>query len=142
MLEQEKEFFDSQDPSSVWNTLASELKIAESQKEIFLAQKNKLGTQNDGIKNLVKKLKVFEKEILEVMKKRRLQMTQLTSLFTPTQQAKFMNWIEKNEACVHLLDNLWKKRTARTEVETSTSSATSTTATTGPASVDAGPEML
>lgn len=33
----------------------------------------------------------------------------LQRILTPTQTAKFVLWVSKNEACVHMLNQLWDK---------------------------------
>lgn len=113
ILEQDDEFFKGGDGSSIWQTLIQELKIDEGQKKAIIDQRNKLGTQNVGIKQIIKKLKLLEQEILESMQSRQARMNEITNVFTPTQQAKFLHWVENNEACVQLLDELWKQRTTK-----------------------------
>lgn len=119
ILEQENEFFKTGDGSSIWNTLIAELKIDDKQKAEFLNQKSKLGKQNIGIKQIIKKLRGLEDEIITCMDKRKEQYNEITNVFTPTQQAKFLHWVENNQACVHLLDNLWKLRTTKSMSRTS-----------------------
>jgi len=84
------------------------LKLDDRQVKEFLSHRKKLGTQNNGMKKVLKGLKLLSDDVEENMKKRRKEMEHITNLISPTQQAKFLLWIEENQACIHLLDKLWK----------------------------------
>lgn len=106
-LEQDDSFFESSD---IWKALLKDIDINPAQKMKFLSQRNLLGKQSSSFKTTIRKLKSLEDEVVENMKHRSEQMKEITNIFTPSQQAKFLYWVEKNEACVQLLDTLWKKR--------------------------------
>lgn len=108
LLEQDDSFFTS---SEIWETLLKDIKIDNLQKERFLALRNHLGKHNTSFKQSVHKLHLLEQEILRNMSHREDQMVKVTQIFKPLQQAKFLHWVENNEACVQLLDTLWKNRT-------------------------------
>jgi len=84
------------------------LKLDDRQVKEFLSHRQKLGTQSSGMKKVLKSLKLLAEEIEQNMNRRRQQMEHITNLITPAQQAKFLLWIEENQACIHLLNNLWK----------------------------------
>lgn len=107
LLQHDDEFYTSKDPSSIWNTLTKELKLDESQIKELLAQRALLGAQSSSMKSTLKKLKNLWNEFEANMDKRRQQFQHITSVISPSQCAKFLLWVERNQACIHLLDNMW-----------------------------------
>ncbi|KAF4037237.1 hypothetical protein GN244_ATG10679 [Phytophthora infestans] len=37
-----------------------------------------------------------------------MEMDKLQNILTPTQRAKFIVWVTNNQACMHLLNKLWR----------------------------------
>jgi len=106
LLSHEDTFYN--DSNDIWRTLLKDLKLDDRQVKEFLSHRQKLGTQSSGMKKVLKSLKLLAEEIEQNMNRRRQQMEHITNLITPAQQAKFLLWIEENQACIHLLNNLWK----------------------------------
>lgn len=117
VLEQDDQFYSttvesdaSSVSNSIWHTLCEELNLEPKQKELLLEQRNKLGKQNESFTRVLAKVKNLEKEIERGMKERKKQFEEITSVISPAQQVKFLNWVETNQPCIHLLDNLWAQR--------------------------------
>ncbi|GBG25749.1 Hypothetical Protein FCC1311_019682 [Hondaea fermentalgiana] len=113
ILKQDEEFYSDENPNSMWSVLCKELQIDEKQKSELKAQRGQLGTQNASMKRCLLSLQKFEKDVERNMYNRQAQMDKILKIITPKQIVKFLQWVEDNQACVHMLDGLWtfnKKR--------------------------------
>lgn len=92
----------------LWATVAAELGVTEAQQRQLLAQRATVkgmdrdlqvtsGMLADLRALIADKNATLDQELLEVQK-----------ILTPTQTAKFILWITKNPACMHMLNQLWR----------------------------------
>jgi hypothetical protein len=107
ILQQEDDFYSGADPTSIWNMLCNELKLDEQQKASIKEQRGQLGLQNASMKKSLMQLNKFESEVSKNMELRRKQIEKVMSLISPTQTIRFLQWVEDNQACIHMLNGLW-----------------------------------
>ena len=107
ILQQDDDFYSGSDPSSIWNMLCNELKLDEQQKASIKEQRGQLGLQNASMKKGLIQLNKFESEVAKNMELRRKQIAKVMSLISPTQTIRFLQWVEDNQACIHMLNGLW-----------------------------------
>ncbi len=107
ILQQEDDFYSGSDPTSIWNMLCNELKLDEQQKASIKEQRGQLGLQNASMKKSLMQLNKFESEVSKNMELRRKQIEKVMSLISPTQTIRFLQWVEDNQACIHMLNGLW-----------------------------------
>mmetsp|Transcript_18535 Transcript_18535/g.30231 ORF Transcript_18535/g.30231 Transcript_18535/m.30231 type:complete len:312 (+) Transcript_18535:69-1004(+) len=107
LLKQDEEFYEDSNPDSIWNMLCKELKLDEQQKAQVMEQRSQLGAQNASMKKCLVSLNKFEEEVQKNMLIRRKQVHKVTKIISPTQTIKFLQWVENNQACIHMLNGLW-----------------------------------
>jgi len=107
ILKQDDEFYTDNNPDSIWNMLSKHLSLDAHQKEQIKEQRTRLGAQNTSMKKCLKMLTSFENEVQQNMKIRKGQMDEVMKIITPSQTIKFLQWVEENQACIHMLNGLW-----------------------------------
>jgi hypothetical protein len=58
---------------------------------------------------ILQMLTLVRQELRAQMARRKAKMERLVSVITPVQTAKFLEWVERNQACIHLLNSMWLK---------------------------------
>ncbi len=92
----------------LWATVSAELGVTEAQQRALLAQRGTVQGMDEDLQvtsGMLADLRALiddknaslDQELLEVQK-----------ILTPTQTAKFILWITKNPACMHMLNQLWR----------------------------------
>lgn len=92
----------------LWATVSAELGVTEEQQRQLLAQRETVKGMDGDLQvtsGMLSELRALindknaslDQELLEVQK-----------ILTPTQTAKFILWITKNPACMHMLNQLWR----------------------------------
>mmetsp|Transcript_12620 Transcript_12620/g.24469 ORF Transcript_12620/g.24469 Transcript_12620/m.24469 type:complete len:343 (+) Transcript_12620:595-1623(+) len=113
VLKQDDDFYSDDNPDSMWSVLCKELQLDEKQKAELKSQRGQLGMQSSSMKRCLISLNKFEKDIEKNMINRQSHMDKILKIISPKQIVKFLQWVENNQACVHMLDGLWtfnKKR--------------------------------
>lgn len=111
-LQQEDDFYDEKTNQTtfgggIWNMLCSELELTSEQKRGLIDMRHGIRKQRRNLAECLRILKELGSRVDTNLNHMTNQMTDVMSLITPTQQAKFLLWIEKNQACMHMLNNIW-----------------------------------
>lgn len=114
-LQQEDDFYDEQRNKTtfgggIWNLICDELELSEEQKRTLLGMRSEIRGQRRNVGECLRILKELEKRIGENIQSMGKQMAKIMSATTPSQQAKFLLWIEQNQAAVQVLNNIWEQR--------------------------------
>lgn len=114
-LQQDDDFYDEQKNEStfgggIWNMLCKECQLSDEQKKELLAMRAEIRTQRDNVSECLRILKELETRIKNNISSMHTQMSRIMKATTPMQQAKFLLWIEKNQAAVICLNNVWNRK--------------------------------
>lgn len=114
-LQQDDEFYDEKKNQKtfgggIWNMLTNELKFTDEQKRTLLGMRHGIRSQRQNVGTCLKILKELETRVQSNFESMSKQMDLVMSTITPTQQARFLLWIEKNKACTFMLNNMWNEK--------------------------------
>lgn len=114
-LQQDDEFYDEKVNhkkfgGGIWNMLTSELKLTDEQKKMLLGMRHGIRSQRKNVAECLRILKELETRVGANFESMSKQMDMVMGTITPTQQSKFLLWIEKNKACTYMLNNMWNSK--------------------------------
>jgi hypothetical protein len=114
-LQQDDDFYDEQRNKTtfgggIWNLLCEELRLTEDQKRTLLSMRSEIRSQRKNVGECLRILKELEHRINENIASMGKQMSRIMSGTTPSQQARFLLWIENNQSAVQVLNNIWEKK--------------------------------
>lgn len=99
--------------SGIWNMLSSELKITEEQQRKLMRVRPHVREQRQRLAECVGLLDNLESQVTDSLSALSSQMLELMNCVTPEQTAKFLLWIERNQACMYMLNKLWHAEQSR-----------------------------
>jgi hypothetical protein len=112
-LQQEDDFYNEKVNSvvagaGIWNTLCEKMQLSNIQKKQIMScrdtvreQKINLGDAIYALDNLDEKVSINLVNVENMLGK-------IMGILKPSQQASFLLWIEQNQACMHMLNNMWQ----------------------------------
>eukprot|EP00924_Labyrinthula_sp_SR-Ha-C_P013559 snap_masked-scaffold_5-processed-gene-6.0-mRNA-1 protein AED:1.00 eAED:1.00 QI:0/-1/0/0/-1/1/1/0/273 len=89
--------------------LKAELGLTEEQKSNVMSMAADSG--EEATIELFRSVEEVKHKMMKVLTHRDNRMKALMQQITPVQQAKFLHWIERNRACIELLDSVWREKT-------------------------------
>lgn len=108
-LRQDDSFWqDEEDETSLPVILAKELGLSEDQKKKIQQQRGSISLICENLKSALGLLAELKTEVTNKNSTLDLEMDKLQNILTPTQRAKFIVWVTNNQACMHLLNKLWR----------------------------------
>ncbi|RLN98090.1 hypothetical protein BBJ28_00023965 [Nothophytophthora sp. Chile5] len=108
-LRQDDSFWqDEEDETSLPVILAKELGLSEDQKKKIQQQRGSISVICENLKNALALLAELKTEVINKNSTLDMEMDKLQNILTPTQRAKFIVWVTNNQACMHLLNKLWR----------------------------------
>ncbi|TMW60324.1 hypothetical protein Poli38472_000366 [Pythium oligandrum] len=108
-LRQDDSFWhDDEDDTSLPAILARELGLSEEQKKKIQQQRAPFLAICDNLKTALGLLNELKTQVASKNTTLDMEMDKLQNILTPTQRAKFIVWVTNNQACMHLLNKLWR----------------------------------
>ncbi|KAJ0398620.1 hypothetical protein P43SY_007478 [Pythium insidiosum] len=108
-LRQDDSFWhDEEDETSLPVILARELGLTDEQKKKIQQQRAPFMSICDNLKTALGLLNELKTQVTDKNTTLDLEMDKLQNILTPTQRAKFIVWVTNNQACMHLLNKLWR----------------------------------
>ncbi|KAF4142137.1 bZIP transcription factor [Phytophthora infestans] len=108
-LRQDDSFWqDEEDETSLPVILAKELGLSEDQKKKIQQQRGSISLICENLKSALGLLSELKTEVTNKNSTLDMEMDKLQNILTPTQRAKFIVWVTNNQACMHLLNKLWR----------------------------------
>eukprot|EP00939_MAST-03C_sp_MAST-3C-sp1_P002123 g2123.t1 len=121
-LQQEDEFFkdapSSSGPSaadrpdesgdSLWGIICGKLELTEEQRRGIMKNRARVGEQRSNISQTINLVSKLETKISDTLSMNENLLQSIMSELSPVQQAKYLIWQENNEACMQMLDHLWR----------------------------------
>ncbi|KAE9113022.1 hypothetical protein PF005_g11095 [Phytophthora fragariae] len=108
-LRQDDSFWqDEEDETSLPVILAKELGLTEDQKKKIQQQRGSISLICENLKSALGLLAELKTEVTNKNSTLDMEMEKLQNILTPTQRAKFIVWVTNNQACMHLLNKLWR----------------------------------
>lgn len=93
---------------SLWKIVTAELQMTADQKKKLLQFRPMFKELGSDIEKCGKSVE----EMSQLMKKKNQNIekaiAKLTTIITPTQAARFIQWVTNNQACIHMLNKLWQ----------------------------------
>eukprot|EP00904_Undaria_pinnatifida_P002219 jgi/Undpi1/11999/HiC_scaffold_4.g01698.m1 len=93
----------------MWTSLVNVLEATQEQQAEMRKQSGaiaELAKELEGTNEIMDRLKVLLNNRNQTLEG---EMAEIQRILTPTQTAKFVLWVSKNKACVHMLNQLWDK---------------------------------
>ncbi|CAN0076067.1 unnamed protein product [Ascophyllum nodosum] len=93
----------------MWSSLVEVLEATEEQQNAMRGQAGaiaELARDLEGTTGILRRLKLLLEDRNQTLDG---EMAEIQRILTPTQTAKFVLWVSKNRACVHMLNQLWDK---------------------------------
>jgi hypothetical protein len=111
-LHQDDDFYNEKKNNAVngggiWNMLCEAMQLTDEQKMDILKCRNDVKEQRRNLGEAVSALHSLEARICDNMLGARSVLGRIMGILRPDQQAKFLLWIEHNQACMHMLNSLW-----------------------------------
>ncbi|GBG27378.1 Cyclic AMP-responsive element-binding protein 1 [Hondaea fermentalgiana] len=115
-LQQNDEFYDEKKNQKtfgggIWNMLCGELELSAEQKATLMSMRGGIRQQRRNIAECLRILTELDSRVKSNFESMAKQMDQVMESISPSQQAKFLLWIERNQACTFMLNNMWNKAT-------------------------------
>ncbi|KAG6950004.1 hypothetical protein JG688_00014373 [Phytophthora aleatoria] len=108
-LRQDDSFWqDEEDETSLPVILAKELGLSEDQKKKIQQQRGSISLICENLKSALGLLAELKTEVTNKNSTLDMEMDKLQNILSPTQRAKFIVWVTNNQACMHLLNKLWR----------------------------------
>ncbi|KAL8007427.1 putative cAMP response element binding (CREB) protein [Plasmopara halstedii] len=108
-LRQDDSFWqEEEDETSLPVILAKELGLSEDQKKKIQQQRGSISLICENLKSALELLAELKTEVTNKNSTLDTEMEKLQNILTPTQRAKFIVWVTNNQACMHLLNKLWR----------------------------------
>ncbi|KAL4085856.1 hypothetical protein PRIC1_014865 [Phytophthora ramorum] len=95
-------------PTQSAGHLAKELGLSEDQKKKIQQQRGSISLICENLKSALGLLSDLKTEVINKNSTLDMEMDKLQNILTPTQRAKFIVWVTNNQACMHLLNKLWR----------------------------------
>jgi len=126
-LQQDDEFYDEKKNQKtfgggIWNMLSSELRFTNEQKSTLLGMRHGIRSQRRNVAECLRILSELENRVSANFESMSKQMKMVMGTITPTQQARFLLWIEQNKACTFMLNDMFKHN--QPEADTSVTTGT------------------
>jgi hypothetical protein len=96
----------------IWNMLCEAMQLSDDQKRGILNCRHDVREQRRNLAEAVNALHSLEARIDFNMEGTRKMLGKIMGMLRPDQEAKFLFWIEHNQACMHMLNNLWSLQDA------------------------------
>ncbi|KAH9253755.1 hypothetical protein BASA81_008373 [Batrachochytrium salamandrivorans] len=114
-LQQEDEFYNEERNKTtfgggIWNLLCEELGLTSEQKNTLLNMRKEIRNQRMSVSKCLSILRDLEASIRENLGSSVVQLAKVQKVTTPSQQAKFLWWIENNQSQIQILNNMWEQR--------------------------------
>eukprot|EP00510_Aplanochytrium_minuta_P001371 CAMPEP_0184011420 /NCGR_PEP_ID=MMETSP0954-20121128/3819_1 /TAXON_ID=627963 /ORGANISM="Aplanochytrium sp, Strain PBS07" /LENGTH=375 /DNA_ID=CAMNT_0026291239 /DNA_START=325 /DNA_END=1452 /DNA_ORIENTATION=+ len=129
-LQQDDDFYDEKTNQKtfgggIWNMLCSELELTAEQKRGLIDMRHGIKKQRRNVAECLRILKELGSRVNTNFSHMASQMENVMNLVTPSQQAKFLLWVEKNQACMHMLNNIWNAQQSEVSPDDETQSTSS-----------------
>eukprot|EP00002_Diphylleia_rotans_P018984 TRINITY_DN3668_c0_g1_i1.p1 TRINITY_DN3668_c0_g1~~TRINITY_DN3668_c0_g1_i1.p1 ORF type:complete len:442 (-),score=89.75 TRINITY_DN3668_c0_g1_i1:145-1470(-) len=108
-LDQHDEFYDMGSKTSggtIWSMLSEELGWTDEQRERLVQYRDFIKVQNKELTSCIQKFDHLRDEICHRLDSLQRNMNEIRTLFTPQQQAKFVVWVEQNQAVMKMLNSV------------------------------------
>lgn len=93
---------------SIWNILCQHLKLTEAQQQGIMHNRHYVGEQRGNIATTIQLLEKLDQKISDTFKLNEGLLQSIMQEITPVQQAKYLLWQENNQACMQMLEHVWK----------------------------------
>ena len=113
-LQQDDEFYDEEKNhavfgGSIWTVLCDTMQFTPEQKKKLIGMRHSIRKQRKNLSKSVQVLHDLQEAVSNNMAALESNMTTILNSITPEQQAKFLLWVENNQTCMLMLNNLWGK---------------------------------
>lgn len=113
-LQQDDDFYDEKNNQKtfgggIWNMLCTNLELTAEQKRGLIDMRYGIRKQRRNVAECLRIMNELDTRVTRNFDHMSSQMETIMELITPVQQAKFLMWIAKNQACMHMLNNMWKE---------------------------------
>mmetsp|Transcript_10741 Transcript_10741/g.20160 ORF Transcript_10741/g.20160 Transcript_10741/m.20160 type:complete len:227 (-) Transcript_10741:117-797(-) len=119
-LAQQQDFYDEKRQKEkfgggIWSMLCNELQLTPAQKQQLLSMRFGIRQQRNNVAGCLRILKELDQRVKSNFESMAKQMDMVMSSISPVQQAKFLLWIERNQACSFMLNNMWNQSLSEEE---------------------------
>jgi len=97
------------DPKELLIFILAYLEITPEQSQFLYESEGVMHDLDDYLRQAKSMMNEMRSQFIETAEDLETHYESMGSILTPTQVAKFLLWIDKNKACVHMLDELWKR---------------------------------
>jgi hypothetical protein len=113
-LQQDDEFYDEEKNhavfgGSIWTVLCETMQFTGEQKKKLIGMRHSIRSQRKNLSRSIQTLNELKDAVSNNMIALENNMTTILNSITPEQQAKFLLWVENNQTCMLMLNNLWDK---------------------------------
>ncbi len=113
-LQQDDEFYDEEKNhaifgGSIWTVLCETMQFTGEQKKKLIGMRHSIRSQRKNLSRSIQTLNELQNAVSSNMIALENNMTTILNSITPEQQAKFLLWVENNQTCMLMLNNLWDK---------------------------------
>eukprot|EP00002_Diphylleia_rotans_P010493 TRINITY_DN2096_c1_g9_i1.p1 TRINITY_DN2096_c1_g9~~TRINITY_DN2096_c1_g9_i1.p1 ORF type:complete len:406 (-),score=83.28 TRINITY_DN2096_c1_g9_i1:330-1547(-) len=116
-LDQHDEFYDMGSKSSggtIWSMLSEELGWTDQQRERLVQYRDFIRNQNKELTGCIQRFDLLRDDICHRLDSLQRCVNEIRTLFTPQQQAKFVVWVEQNQAVMKMLNSVMAQPRERT----------------------------
>ena len=129
-LQQDDEFYDEEKNhavfgGSIWTVLCDTMQFTPEQKKKLIGMRHSIRKQRKNLSKSVQVLHDLQEAVSNNMVALESNMTTILNSITPEQQAKFLLWVENNQTCMLMLNNLWGKMDTASSMSSSSRPDTS-----------------
>lgn len=116
-LQQEDEFYDEEKNhavfgGSIWTVLCETMNFTPEQKKKLIGMRHSIRGQRKNLSHCVSILHELQSAVSDNIVALESNMTTVLNAISPEQQAKFLLWVESNQTCMLMLNNLWSQQNA------------------------------
>ncbi|CAM9262293.1 unnamed protein product [Phaeothamnion confervicola] len=93
----------------LWDLLAAELEVTPEAQEALRSKAHIIMELETELRQLMGHIATLKGLVTNRSRSLDDEMAQIQSILTPTQAAKFVLWVSRNQACMHMLETLWSR---------------------------------
>jgi hypothetical protein len=112
-LQQEDNFYNEKVNSvvagaGIWNILCENMQLSNLQKKQILSCRDTVREQKINLGDAINALDNLDEKVTTNLVNVENMLGKIMEILKPSQQASFLLWIEQNQTCMHMLNNMWQ----------------------------------
>ena len=108
-VQQDDAFYEEREADSLSKIIFRELQLTDKQKNMIRSHRERIRELAAELRQLLQSVRSLREQVDAKNASLNDLMDEMQTILTPTQTARFVLWVSKNQACMAMLSKLWDK---------------------------------